>query len=337
MQSDWKQFAADFFAHRKAVVLTDTHTRQHCLPQFEKYAAFDIGDVLEIAPGESSKNFATIERLCCELSNRQVLRQSAVVCLGGGVVGDVGGFLAGIWLRGIHCIQVPTSLLAMVDASVGGKTAINLGILKNQVGVFHRPDAVVFDPVFLKTLPPQELLSGKAEVVKHRVLKANFFFGDLLSAQADDPRWTEWIADSVSVKNEITVRDYRENGDRRLLNMGHTVGHALESYLIRTKTPVPHGFAVAWGLATEAVLARRLGLIEDNHLEAFKGLIRYYPLPNIDKNALGEVLQLCSYDKKNQNKEVMFALPHKEKGGVWGVSVTDEAIFGALKQVFRHA
>jgi 3-dehydroquinate synthase len=263
-----------------------------------------------IAPGERSKSWATVQRLALELLAQGAHRGTALIALGGGVVGDVTGFLASIYMRGAPLVQVPTTLLAMVDASIGGKTAINLPEGKNLLGTFHQPRMVVMDPEFLVTLPPKERLNGLAEVLKAGFIRDR----DLLKRLAWEGlevfnlpgELLEIIHRAASIKADIVAADSREQDLRRLLNFGHTLGHGLEA---ASKYRLPHGQAVALGMLMALKLSEKLtGLPLGESLwgqELLVGCGYARRLPRLDQEA---VLAALSRDKKRQEAGLVFVL-----------------------------
>jgi len=264
-----------------------------------------------VPDGESYKNLATLQKLYDCFLDAELDRKGVVLALGGGVVGDMAGFAAATFLRGVPFLPLPTSLLAMVDASVGGKTAVDLPQGKNLVGAFKFPGAVIIDPAVLATLPEAELRSGMAEVVKHGLLAG----GDLLRAlQAERlPDWESLIAQAVQVKVDIVAEDPFEQGKRTWLNLGHTFGHALEQvsgYRLR------HGFGVALGLLAAAHLSRLLGLADESLVWQVEALLRRQRLPAnwhelsglSAPPAAADVYAAMGSDKKRHGRQWRFVL-----------------------------
>lgn len=333
--SSWHLYSNDRFKEYRVFILTDTHTRTHCLYKYLESGGPQPHAVFSLQPGEPNKNLKAVEDICSELTNHGFTIQTLLVALGGGMVGDVGGFASGVYMRGIPYIQVPTSLLAMVDASTGGKTGVNFQHLKNRIGLFYPPVAVLIEPRFLTTLSRDEFESGKTEMVKHRLLKCRYDYQELLDAPPSDIRWREWIKESIAIKKEITDADYSETGMRKLLNLGHTLGHAFETLLLRLQKPVTHGQTVAWGLAGEALIAHENDLITDHHLDQIMHLLHYYPLPQLTPREAEKLPALCMHDKKNTNSEMLFALPHSERGGVYDVKVPRQQLFKVIQTLFK--
>jgi len=258
-------------------------------------------EVLEMPDGESAKKFATVERMAAQMLSLGADRRSIVVALGGGVVGDVGGFLASIFMRGIPVIQVPTTLVAQVDSAIGGKTGVNLVSGKNLIGTFHQPLAVLADPEVLSTLPEREYRSGLFEAMKYGVIRNPKIF-ELLESQReallrrDGDLLEHLIVECVRVKAEVVSADEREGGERRILNFGHTVGHAFES-ATRYKQFL-HGEAVGWGMVAAAVIGREMKITDPITAERIISLVLSYgPLPAV--NVAGtRVMRLLQSDKK---------------------------------------
>jgi len=268
--------------------------------------------VLTFPPGENSKSLTTVENLCERLADARVDRNSVLVAFGGGVAGDIAGFVAAVWLRGVRYVQVPTTLLAAVDASVGGKTGVNLRAGKNLVGAFHQPLAVLVDTEFLGTLPPREFRSGLAESIKHAAIRDPGFLAwheqnvDRVLAQ-EPGALTELIARNCAIKADVVSRDEREAGLRAILNYGHTIGHALEHLL---DYELRHGECVALGMLVENELARMRGWLEPSDAERLRDLLVRCGLPSALPRALGadEIWAACQVDKKVRSAAVNFVL-----------------------------
>ena len=270
-------------------------------------------EVLFFAGGEESKRLAHVERLAEEMSNRGADRSSLVIAFGGGIVTDLAGFLASIFMRGIPVIQVPTTLLAQVDAAVGGKTGANLVTGKNLVGTFHQPLAVIVDPEVIGTLPDREYRAGLYEIVKTGIIASEPLFRLLADHSAavlvQDPEMVDHIiAESVRIKAEVVSSDEREMGLRKILNFGHTFGHALEAET--NYTGFLHGEAVSWGMRAASYLARDLGMIgQPDLVEILRVLDLYGPVPST-KGIAAEALEArLVKDKKTIQSRIHFVLP----------------------------
>lgn len=268
--------------------------------------------VLTVPAGEQHKRFSTIERLSEELAQHNADRDSVLIAFGGGVLGDMTGFLAAIYMRGIRYVGVPTTLLAMVDSSLGGKTGINLAAGKNLVGSFHHPLAVFSDTALLSTLPPAELRAGLQESVKAGIIRdrALFDFMDANSAAilaGDTAALTHVIAASVRVKADVVAADERESGLRMLLNLGHTLGHAIEA--ATGYTQLLHGEAVAWGMLAACAIAKRRGLLTvEEHDRIERVIITFGPLKHFAADP-ADLVALTAKDKKNRSGDRSFVLP----------------------------
>jgi 3-dehydroquinate synthase len=268
--------------------------------------------ILHIEPGEQHKRLATIERLLEELATAGADRDSILIAFGGGVIGDITGFLAACYMRGVRYIQVPTTALAQIDSSVGGKTGVNLAAGKNLVGAFHHPLAVYADIDTLTTLPPAELRAGLQEAVKAGIIRDAALF-DFMEANAaailacDPAALRRVIADSVRMKAAVVAEDEREQSVRMLLNLGHTLGHAIEA--ATNYTQLLHGEAIAWGMLAAAAIAKRRGLItvaEHDRIE--RVIVTYGPLKPFEADP-DHLVALAAKDKKNRSGTRSFILP----------------------------
>lgn len=272
-------------------------------------------DTLFFTGGEDNKRLAHIEQLAGQMAENGADRSSIVVAVGGGIVTNMGGFLAAIFMRGIPVIQVPTTLLAQVDAAVGGKTGVNLVAGKNLIGSFHQPLAVLIDPSVLVSLPPREYLAGLYEIIKSGVIASEPLFRIFAERRdevlAQSPEVVDHIiAESVRIKAEVVSADERESGLRRILNFGHTFGHALEAETQYTR--FLHGEAVSWGMRAATYLAESLDMISRPDAAAITGVLNSYgPIPNCDQIGRAELQVRLLRDKKTIRSRVHFVLPVK--------------------------
>jgi 3-dehydroquinate synthase len=294
-------------------ILTDENTANHCLPAFLANLATQLPfEIIEIEAGEEHKNIHTCIEVWHALTDLGAERKSLMINLGGGVVTDLGGFVASTFKRGMDFINVPTSLLAMVDASVGGKTGVDLGVLKNQVGVINNPVAVLADTQFLQTLPAEQMRSGLAEMLKHGLIADKMYwekFADLSSMTTLDLGGL--IYRSVEIKNNVVMQDPTEKGLRKILNFGHTMGHAIESYFLESeaKTTLLHGEAIAIGMVLEAYFSWQMGLITGSEYLEIKTVISgIYEGVEFSDNDINNVTALLVHDKKNEGGSIRFAL-----------------------------
>lgn len=299
--------------HSKVFILTDENTHQYCLSRFMSNMPEDFtAEVIEIEAGEIHKNIETCSQVWQVLSDMGADRKSVMINLGGGVVTDLGGFIASTFMRGIDFVNVPTSLLAMVDASVGGKTGVDLGPLKNQVGVINVPDILLVDTDMLQTLPPEQMRSGLAEMLKHGLIyDKNYWaeFLDLASLNLDD--LDTLVRDSIVLKNNIVMQDPRESGLRKTLNFGHTLGHAIESYFLQNpeKPALLHGEAIAIGMILETYLSVELEQFPQEKLDQITSVIlSYFPKTDIKEEDIEPIISYLKYDKKNSHGNINFVL-----------------------------
>lgn len=308
-------------AYSKVFVLVDEHTEEHCLPILEQ-ALMDIAlHVILIPAGEQHKNIQTCQLIWNALMQQQADRKAVLLNLGGGVIGDMGGFCASTFKRGIDFIQIPTTLLAQVDASIGGKLGIDFALVKNSIGLFKNPTAVYLFTDFFKTLPQEELYSGYAEVIKHALIKDDNYLSQLLQTTTlTELDWKFVVEHSLQIKKAIVEQDPFEQNVRKSLNFGHTIGHAIESLSWNTTSPLLHGEAVAIGMITEAYLSNALlGLPEQDLTTITQYLLRLYPKYDLTKLNTASILQLIQQDKKNEHQQICFTL--LERIGVFKINV----------------
>lgn len=292
----------------KVFCLVDENTKKHCLPEFEKYD-FNIRHYLEIKSGEQHKNIDTCKILWNELMKQGATRNSLLINLGGGVIGDMGGFVAATYKRGIDFIQVPTTLLAMVDASIGGKTGIDFMGIKNQVGLIKKAKGVFVNPAFLKTLPLSELQSGFAEMMKHALIDSDEHWNELCELEDLRELSEEAIFKSIGVKMNIVAADEQDNEVRKILNLGHTVGHALESYFLQTENKLTHGAAVSAGILAEFYLAEQLNYEVRSFIDKYAKLyFNHFKKLDLQEVYFKELIEIMQHDKKNVGDEICFSL-----------------------------
>lgn len=293
-------------------LLVDTHTQEFCLPGFVSQTGLTDLEVLVMEAGEEHKTLQTCENLWNQLSERGADRNSALINLGGGVVTDLGGFVACTFKRGIDFYNLPTTLLAMVDASVGGKTGIDLGALKNQIGIIEEPKQVLIDAQWLQTLPQEELRSGFAEMLKHGLISNKDYWEQLKSLpKLEAATLAEFIKPSVAIKKQVVLEDPREKHLRKILNFGHTLGHAIESYYLThpEKKRLLHGEAIAIGMVMEAYLGVSCCSFSNVAAEEIKKTFaQFYPSVEIDAQDREGILELLRHDKKNKAGRVNFVL-----------------------------
>lgn len=303
----------DLLAERKydkVFVLTDRNTGEFCLPVLTKLMPADFKyDIIEVDPGEENKNIDFCIGVWKMLLDFGAERNSLMINLGGGVVTDLGGFAASTYKRGIDFIQVPTSLLSQVDASVGGKTGIDLDSVKNIIGTFTQPQAVYIHTGFLKTLDQRQLVSGFAEMIKHGFIFDADYFQALKAFDFENPD-AGLIYRSVEIKNEVVTEDPKEKGLRKILNFGHTIGHAVETYSIENDAePLLHGEAIAVGMICEAFLSHKHNGLRAEQLEELVQYIRsVFPSYELKSASFESLLEIMKNDKKNVGGRIGFAL-----------------------------
>ncbi|MDO4781787.1 MAG: 3-dehydroquinate synthase [Capnocytophaga felis] len=299
--------------HSKVFILADENTNRCCLPLFLPELATEIPiEVIEFEAGEEFKNIETCTQVWYALSELGADRKSLIINLGGGVVTDLGGFVASTYMRGVDFVNVPTTLLAMVDASVGGKTGVDLGALKNQIGLINNPLLVIIDSRFLATLPAEQLRSGMAEMFKHGLIQSESYWNKMLNLSdltLDD--LDDLIYESVLIKNRVVKQDPTEKGLRKTLNFGHTLGHAIESYCLQNaeRQTLLHGEAIAIGMILAAFLSvEKLDFPEEKCLEIKDILGQYFEKQYFTENEIEQIISLMKFDKKNSHGNINFVL-----------------------------
>lgn len=295
----------------KIFILVDENTHQHCLPILLGNLETDIQyEIIEIEPGEEMKNIETATQLWEILAENQADRQALILNIGGGVITDMGGFVASTYKRGIRFVNLPTTLLAMCDASIGGKTGIDHQFLKNVIGTFALPEHIFVDTDFLKTLPFKELRSGFAEMLKHGLIADRNHWEKLISIPELTPEnVAPNIETSMNIKQKVVDVDFKEQNLRKTLNFGHTIGHALESLFLQTGNIIPHGEAVAAGMICETYLSFLENLISENDFKTVVENIRkFYPKLDISTFSDDDILNLMINDKKNSDGKINFSL-----------------------------
>lgn len=294
-------------------ILTDTNTNEYCISRFLPFLATEKTiEIIEIEPGESEKNITTCVEIWTILTELGGDRKSLLINIGGGVITDIGGFVASTFKRGIDFIHIPTTLLAMVDASVGGKNGVDLGNLKNQIGVINVPKMVLIDTEYLATLPKNEMRSGLAEMLKHGLIAdAEYWSRFKELSNLDYADFDELIHRSIEIKNEIVMQDPTENGIRKALNFGHTLGHAIESYFLENenKKTLLHGEAIAVGMILESYISWQKKLLSAVEYLEIKNVINaVFETIDFEENDLQPILDLLIHDKKNEYGKIQFAL-----------------------------
>ena len=294
-------------------IIVDSNTNEFCLPNFLPYLETDLTiEIIEFEAGEENKNIDTCVEIWNVLTELGADRKTLVINLGGGVVTDLGGFVSSTFKRGVDFIHIPTTLLSMVDASVGGKNGVDLGNLKNQIGVINVPIMVLIDTQYLETVPQNEMRSGLAEMLKHGLIYDKKYWEQFLDLkEIDFADFDQLIYRSVEIKNEIVTQDPTEKNIRKSLNFGHTLGHAIESYFLenKDKTTLLHGEAIAVGMILESYISLKKDLISnDEYFEIKSSLKSIYDDIIFDENDIKPILELLIHDKKNEYGAIKFAL-----------------------------
>ena len=311
--------------HDKIFILTDQTTHDMCLPKLQNYLCLKGAQSIVIKAGDTNKTLDSLAEVWTALSQGGATRHSLMINLGGGMVTDLGGFAASTFKRGIDFINIPTTLLAMVDASVGGKTGINFGGLKNEIGVFSDSKFVIINTQFLDTLDHDNICSGYAEMLKHGLISDNKHWAELVGfnlAQPDLAQLQRMVAESIKVKERIVTEDPHEHGIRKALNLGHTVGHALESFAMKHGRPVLHGYAVAYGMVCELYLsARKTDFPTDKMHQTVRFILDHYGRLPYTCDDYPELLELMRHDKKNTSGIINFTL----LGGIGDIHINQTA------------
>jgi 3-dehydroquinate synthetase len=296
--------------HDKVFVLTDVHTEKLCLPLL--LGSLDDFQTIVVGAEDLNKDIQTLASVWNFLSEKGASRHSLLINLGGGMITDLGGFAASTFKRGINYINVPTTLLAMVDASVGGKTGINFNGLKNEIGVFNAANYVLINTDFLRTLDHYNILSGYAEMLKHGLIDSVSHWAELLNFEINDIDYVlmkELVGQNIQVKQEIVAQDPNEKGIRKALNFGHTFGHAFESLALARQKPILHGYAVAYGMVCELYMSCvKSGFPKDKMRQTIHFIKENYGLFSFGCDDYDHLYQLMLHDKKNENDVINFTL-----------------------------
>lgn len=317
-------------------VLCDETTAELCWSRVKGFSCFSDAKLITIKAGDKNKTLESISHVWDSLQKLGATRHSMMVNLGGGMVTDLGGFAASTFKRGIHFVNIPTTLLSMVDASVGGKTGINFGGLKNEIGVFNNSDVVILDTQFLTTLPNEEVRSGYAEMLKHGLInpETTAMWSELVNYDILNPDLKElqrMVAESVKIKEHVVEIDPLEHGLRKALNLGHTVGHAFESYAMQKNMPIPHGYAVAYGIICELYLSCiKTQFPTDIMHQTVKYVKDYYGKMSITCDDYESLFELMTHDKKNTAGTINFTLLTEIGGIKINQTATKAEIFDAL-------
>ncbi len=326
--------AINNITYDKLFILSDEHTHRQCLPVLSKAANLSDAIIIKIGAGDMYKNLDTLAYVWKELSEQGASRHSLLINLGGGMITDLGGFAASTFKRGIKYINIPTTLLAMIDAAVGGKTGINFNGLKNEIGVFSPADSVLIETEFLITLDDKNFFSGYAEMLKHGLISTEGHWNELLSFDTGHINYIylkELVGKSIRVKEEIVKEDPFEKGIRKALNLGHTIGHAFESFAMEENKPILHGYAVAWGIICELYLSYlKTGFSKEDLRKAVHFIKSNYGVFYFDCQHYELLFELMKHDKKNVAGIINFTLLRGIGDIVIDQTATKEEIFEAF-------
>lgn len=300
------QIISDKFSNSKIVIIVDENTHDYCLEYLlTTFDELTDAEVMLLPVGEENKVIEVCYQVWQALSEYEIGRKDLIINLGGGVVTDMGGFIASVYKRGVQFVNLPTTLLGMVDAAIGGKTGIDLGPYKNQLGVFQQPLKVIVDPTFLTTLDETHLMNGYAEMLKHALIADPKLWIDLKSISLDKLRDLDLVKRAAEIKVLIVDKDPLEQNIRKLLNFGHTLGHAIEGYLIQKEEAIYHGHAVAMGMISETYLSFKRGMITQGVMnEIISHLTSCYPIPKLSDEDIAQMVLLCRNDKKNEASKI---------------------------------
>lgn len=317
----------------KLFFLVDENTHDYCLPTLLSNLETEIPfEIIEIEPGETLKNIETAAQLWEILAEFEADRKAILINLGGGVITDLGGFVASTYKRGIDFINIPTTLLAMCDASIGGKTGVDLNFFKNIVGTFSYSLEIFLYPDFLKTLPYKELRSGFAEMLKHGLIADKQHWEDLISLkELTAETIAPYLEKSMQIKQKIVEKDFFEKNSRKTLNFGHTIGHAIESLFLKSGNPIPHGEAVVLGMIVETHLSFAENFISENDLEHIVTHInRFFPKIQLKQFSNEEIFAIMMNDKKNENTKISFSLLQNLGSCSYNNDSNEEKIFQSI-------
>lgn len=332
-ENDWKTLKQRIVHTTGNIyVLVDGNTLQHCYPiLLQLVPELKVAELIELEVGEESKDLDICKYIWQTFTENKAGRDSLILNLGGGVVGDLGGFVASIYKRGISYIQIPTTLLAMVDAAIGGKTGVDFMSFKNQLGVFSTAEQIIIWEGFLKSLPKEELRSGFAEALKHSLIADKELWNKLKDIHLDSNLSNEIIREAVGIKAKIVEEDPFEKGKRKILNFGHTVGHAIETYFLKKGKPIRHGEAVAVGMICAAFLSnKKSSLPKDEMLEIIKQIDFYFPRLKMNQDEIPSIIDNLSQDKKNLGDKNQFVLLERIGKSVWDVEIEKELLEDSL-------
>lgn len=334
VDSSFVHLLTNEYADSKKVILVDENTHDECLEYLlTAFDGLEEAEVMLLPEGEENKVMEVCFQVWEAFGEYGVGRRDLVINLGGGVVTDMGGFIASIYKRGVDFINIPTSLLGMVDASVGGKTGIDMGMYKNQLGVFANPKRVFVDLGFLNTLPSMELANGYAEMIKHGLIADNMHWNNIKNLNPREDEWnSDWIIESIKIKNDIVISDPFEKDLRKKLNFGHTFGHAFEGMSLGWENPIPHGHAVALGMIAEAFISKERNLLSNEAFEEIKETITTrFEMMSFSEEVVSPLFELMQNDKKNFDQKIKCVLLTAIGESIIDQEITEEDVLKVIQ------
>lgn len=335
LEDNLNQVLKSKYSGRKKIIITDENVFdiwvENLITSVEE---LNGAEIIQLPAGEENKTIEISYQVWETLTDYKIGRGDVIINFGGGVITDMGGFIAATYKRGVDFINIPTTLLSQVDASVGGKTGVDLGSFKNQVGVFALPTYVFVEYKYLSTLPQEQLVSGYAEMLKHGLIKDSKHWQKLASIKTlTVDALSEFIYDSVNIKHQVVMSDPTEKGERKALNFGHTIGHAIEGFLLTNNQTVPHGYAVGWGMLVESNIAFKLNLLSIENFKTIESVIQStYPTCPVDSNEIDNLLELMLNDKKNSGSHINFTLLDSLGSSIINQEVPEECIIECLEE-----
>lgn len=333
VESGLTELLTSNYKDSRIIIIVDENTHDNCLEYLlTSFEPLKDAEVMLLPVGEENKVMEVCFQVWQAMTEYRIGRKDLVINLGGGVVTDMGGFIAAVYKRGVDFIHIPTSLLGMVDAAIGGKTGIDLGPFKNQLGVFKHPKMIFIDPIFLGTLPEEELLNGYAEMIKHALIKDENLFRELAGISSFEELIShELISRSVSIKCDIVQKDPEEKNIRKLLNFGHTVGHGIEGYFLEA-APIAHGHAVALGMIAESFISLKREMLSGESFNRIVGVIlKNFPMVSFNDEMMGSISELCLNDKKNEANKINCTLLNAIGDGVIDQFIDEQEIVASLE------
>jgi 3-dehydroquinate synthase len=320
------------YKDHRLIILVDENTHDCCLEYLlTSFKELERAEIILLPVGEENKVMEVCFQVWQAFTEYGFSRKDLVINVGGGIVTDMGGFIASIFKRGMNFVNIPTTLLGMVDASIGGKTGIDLDQYKNQLGTFCHPQKIFIDTKFLETLPAEEIFNGYAEMLKHALIRDKKLWNDIKTIHSEEELIQEdVIYASVKIKTEIIDLDPKEGGLRKILNFGHTIGHALESYFL-DKTPISHGHAVALGMCAEAFISwKQDSISKEEFLEIEETITSSFPMISIDADDVKKVIEFMHQDKKNESGKILCSLLDGIGNCEYNVPITEKESGDAL-------